>query len=577
MVVGYIDYFINERHAKIKVLAIEEPGSLNMDEQDIREEFSPSGYVFEDSFTSKYEQYIEGDVIRFVPLENSYSFDDDSKDKFKIDFIKTKLEYQVITLDNIMTASGTVDMNFLQSIAKNLPDKFFLQNTSGYYGPFKKINNLVKPSTGTTVGFREFLDNIAEYNNKKIVIGNPKKTSSYIDASNDDQLQKWFKEILRSANTPFFKALLENKDWKSELFDLPIGDLSVDKAKLKKVISQLDSFDITLNELKVLCDNSEKLKGYFENKVDIFKREIIKEKKIEMQEELGALTNIIDALKKQKTKGEKELEVLIAKKIKVEADTSHFLKNKDRLLADFKVLQSLLPNTNNSISTEKKIESFLIEESETDFESSELSIKEFDNNIIHYLANYSKGIEEVKFRFIREMIATYNCVFADSLELVLAFIKATNNYRYIISQVEAKWLSFKDCWENGLSEIWSLAYEKPDVIHFLILRDCNLSSPECYAAPLLDVDRGIRERLPYDGRGWPKNLRIIATTQPTPEVGLPVLESTFNNWGAIRKIDLVVEPDEAPELYKGYLGIKEFEKWKKYKLDITNNISEYLS
>lgn len=578
MVIGYIEYLIHDKHARIKIVAIEEYGSLNMDEQQIQMKFAPSGHVFEDSFTDKYQIYNIGDFIRFVPVENSYSIEDPNKDKFKIKSIKTKLDYQVVFLENFLLGTDSINMNFLQSIEKDLPDKFFLQNDVGFYGSFKKVNGIVKPSKGTVVEFRESLSNIASYKDKKIVVGNPEKTEISIDASTDEQLQKWFRNILRTSDTIFSKSLLDNKDWKTELLSLPIDSSNVEKSKLNRVVEYFDSYEFTLGELKTLLNNSDNLRSSFEKKINVYKSEIVKERKAEIQGEIRALTSIVSELKSEKSRYKKEVESLKTEIEKIEKDLNHFLENKERLLADFKVFQSLLqPSDYSPLPKEEPMVSFLIEKSNTNFDSTQFSKSEFDETISSFLAKRGKQTEETKFRSIREIIATFNCVFSNSLELMLAFIEATNNYRYIISQVEVKWLTFRDFWENGLKDIWVLAYNDPKVLHFLILRDCNLSSPECYASPLLDVDRGLREGLPYDGRPWPSNLRIIATTQPVPEVGLPLLKSTFYHWGGVKNFSLIDIPQQAPKIIDGYISIEKFESWKVDKLDISDNqLEEYI-
>lgn len=578
MVIGYIEYLIHDKHARIKVLAIEESGSLNMDEQQIQMEFSPEGYVFEDSFINKYEGYKKGDFIRFGPIENSHSIGNSGKDRYKVEFIKTKLDYQVVNLSNFLIGSDTIDMNLLQSLEKDLPDNFFLQNDLGFYGSFKKVNGIIKPSKGTVVEFRKSLSNVASFNDKKIVIGNPEKAEVFVDASTNEQLQKWFRKVLRNSDTTFSKALLNSKDWKTELLSLPIDSSNVEKSKLNRVVDYFDSYEFTLEELKILLNKSDNLRSSFEKKIDVYKSDIIKERKAEIQGEVRALTSIVSELKSEKNNYEKEVEGLKTEIEKVERDLNHFLENKERLLADFKVFQSLLqPSDYSPPLKEESMVSFLIEKSDTDFDSTQFSKSEFDESVSSFLAKRSKQAEETKFRSIREMIATFNCVFSNSLELILAFIEATNNYRYIISQVEVKWLTFRDFWENGLKDIWVLAYSDPKVLHFLILRDCNLSSPECYAAPLLDVDRGLREGLPYDGRPWPSNLRIIATTQPVPEVGLPLLKSTFYHWGGVKNFNLIDIPQQAPKVIDGYISVEKFESWKVDKLDISDNqLEEYI-
>ena len=66
------------------------------------------------------------------------------------------------------------------------------------------------------------------------------------------------------------------------------------------------------------------------------------------------------------------------------------------------------------------------------------------------------------------------------------------------------------------------------VIYFL--EDVNLSSPECYAKPLLDVVRVIRKRIPYAESSYPQNLRILMTKASVedPAIGLPVIQDTFD-------------------------------------------------
>ncbi len=161
--------------------------------------------------------------------------------------------------------------------------------------------------------------------------------------------------------------------------------------------------------------------------------------------------------------------------------------------------------------------------------------------------------------------------------MILAFIEATNNAIYTIIQIEPKWLSFKDLVDNGLKELWLSAFEKPDVLHFAILRDVNLSSPECYANPLIDLDRNLRTKLPFIEKAWPPNLRIIGTIQPVPEVGLSVLKSTFDNWGGLPTYGLQftsVNPSE----YKGQaLQVTNFNTWICDRDDINNYLDQYIS
>lgn len=578
MVVGYIERFISDKNARIKVLAFERADSLVMDEQQIKMEFTPYGYVFEDSFAIKYVDFNKGDFIRFSVTENPYSVGHEDKDRFKIKSIKNKLDYEVIFYDDFLINDKAIDMVLLQSLEKELPDRFFLQNGVGYYGPFKKINGIVKPIKGVSVNFRKFLTNTISYENKTIVFGHPKKSEILIDASTNEQLQKWFKELLKISNTKFSETLLSNKDWKSQLLSLPIEEFDLEKAKLNRVISYFDKYESTLEELENLSNVSHKLQGFFKEKVDLFKNDIIKQKEVEIEKAIKQLTLKVLTLKAEEKGHEEKIEDLIIEKQKIENDYNHIVKNKDRLLADFKVFQNLTISTEVTPFKHESPLNYLVKESDINLNSLKISKTQFDELISQFLAKRRKKTETIKFRTLREMIASFNCIFSNSLELVLAFIEATNNYRYIISQVEVKWLSFNDFWESGLRDIWLLAHNDPNILHFLILRDCNLSSPECYAAPLLDVDRELRESLPYDARSWPNNLRIIATTQPVPEVGLPILKSTFYNWGGLANLNLIDTPKQIPKDSEGYLTVAEFNSWIVDKTELIgdNRLEEYL-
>jgi hypothetical protein len=138
--------------------------------------------------------------------------------------------------------------------------------------------------------------------------------------------------------------------------------------------------------------------------------------------------------------------------------------------------------------------------------------------------------------------------------LGIAFAEAVGNTNYIIQQVEPDWLHFSDFWKNGLGAIWHSAHNHPEILHFLFLEDINLSSPECYARPLFDVINGIRKHIPYGKTAYPENLKIFATKASTvePEIGLPLIEKTFEGWGAVGFNDKLYETSDSD--YKSLSG-----------------------
>jgi hypothetical protein len=132
-------------------------------------------------------------------------------------------------------------------------------------------------------------------------------------------------------------------------------------------------------------------------------------------------------------------------------------------------------------------------------------------------------------------MAIYKTILVKDIAIGVAIAESTNNCKYIIQQVEADWLHFKDFWNNGLGSLWQSAKENPSQMHFLLLEDMNMSSPELYARPLTDILRGIRKQIPFGKTSFPENLRIIGTLAPVedPKIGLPIFEQTFKDWGEI--------------------------------------------
>lgn len=575
MVIGFIDYFINEKNAKIKVLAFKKNDEWITSDIEIINEFPPYGFVFEDSFTHKFTNYYEKEFILFTARENPYSEGD--KDKYKIEHLKERLSYYVVSHKGFMRDDYSIDMESLQEISEELPDKFYLKNEKGYYGPFKKVNGVIKAKTGKSVEFRKELNFQLSYDEKSIVFENPEPAKATIDVSTKQQLQKWFKDILSKSENPFLKSLLKNSNWKEIFLDTKIENIETEKSKLNRVISSAEDLVLTLKELELLASKSDDLAGIIEQKSELFKEEIISAKKHEIDEQIKTDKKELELLEKQKEVLKRELKDKKTQVSKAKKDLEYIEENKQRLILDFNVFQNLGNNTlAATIENEKQPEKKFFIEQSGKYSTHYPDKKAFDQSISKHLSVFKKQLVNPKFREAREIIATYNCSFSSSIELILSFIHATNNYKYLISQVEVKWLSFEDLWNNGLKDIWESAHENEEILHFLILRDINLSSPECFAGPLFDLDRGFRKRLPYDGRNWPKNFRVIATHLPTPEIGLHLYESTFSNWGALPHYEF--EEAEIQEVSNQYgLRIKDFLDWMEDKEDMKNYLNEYIS
>ncbi len=583
MVVGYIHHFKNERHALVKVVAYKNNGVLVKEQEKIDENFPVRGYVFEPDFKSRYSNFVEDDYISFVEEPNPYSINGGAE--FKIKSRVQKVEYQVIDDNNLPVNQGAINIEYLQNKIEELPDKFYIKNGQGFYGPFKKERGEIKPKTGTTVEFRSSIDCIISSHKNdsiKYIFVKPGKPEKELDASNSKQLQDWFKEFLKKSDSEFWKQLFENTNWREDLLMLSNKKSHIEKAKLDKVINNLLSYELTLQELDWLACTSINLLIDYNKLVNQFKEEIIIQKEGEINAVVEDGKYQLQIFDNQKTEIQNTIIQLKEEKKQIENDCKYLVENKERLLADFKVLSNIsslklndpqYPVSPVSISKKK---TYTLEESDQKSDLPKLKKKEFDQLVSELLRTYRKTTSISNFTEPREIITSFNSTLSHSLEFALSFIRATNNYRYILCQIEVKWLSFKDLWENGLEEIWQSAYNDSERLHFFILRDINLSSPECYARPLLDIDAGLRERMPFDERKWPKNLRIIGTKQSCPEIGLPILSTTFKNWGGLPEYELEdCSLKHAPEI-KGMISLEKFLSWRiEDRLELPNDIEKY--
>lgn len=651
MVVGYIEFFINQSHAKIKVLAFKKENIWVKDQDEILNIFLPNGNVFEPSFTLNNEMYREKDFIMFEETENPKAINEND-DIYKIKGkVKNKLEYEIINAPNLLNDEFSVNFNYVQANFEDLPYNFYLKNSKGYYGLFKKQDDKIMSSKGTTVNFFKNLDNhTITYNDRTVIFENPVISEIQVDFSSDDQLVSWFKKELKIA------AILDQTNLSKVnefLSTLSFADDHINQSKIDRIRKILGSINFTIEELKYLVNSSEDLSSLVIDTIDKHKTEVIESQKskidLDLNEYRAKSKNEIDRIDseikvlsnqlnndstserlvkiaKDLNKGLKEVtEFLKSKGIIIESkptslvnlesqlflykefgnaknkkisqatddlaklnleiqdinknkeslqsEVTHLSQNREAIITDIKLILDITStpkkiDNDNNISKSYIIEEFSLPNNE------QLNNDEFQYNFNQSLNKRNKTFDS-RFNEFKKIIATFNCTLSSNIEVILAFLEASNNAIYTIIQVEPRWLSFKDLIDNGLAEIWESAINKPESLHFAILRDLNISSPECYAAPLIDLDRVIRNKLPYVNQPWPKNLRIIGTIQPIPEVGLPILSSTFENWGGLPDYTLTYASNNGNSLIEKKLTVDSFISWKSE--DLNNYIDEYIN
>ena len=117
----------------------------------------------------------------------------------------------------------------------------------------------------------------------------------------------------------------------------------------------------------------------------------------------------------------------------------------------------------------------------------------------------------------------------------MSVIYATGRCRYITSYVSVSWKSFSDLWENGLVQIIDSCKRNPQDIHYLVLRNINLSYTPNYLQPLLDAQRGFVNTLPNSSEVYPANLKVLMTA--TEDDVIPLTKDSLQYIGCVSKKD----------------------------------------
>ena len=591
-VVGIIEKELGGNSAKIRALGIISINNefLELSEDEAKIHFPPYGFLFEPGFFLNYSFEID-DIIQFWAEENFKA--DERQDKFKLKYRSTDVKSFGINARNIYGFKKTnlvaclsdvsVDDNHSDGVFYGLSDKYII-------GKLRVKNGIVEPALHHRIQIwdRDGQNIIANGNSNRL-LKEPIGDSITLDCMNDKQLFEWFRDLLKQIEPDYVKLLDKNASWRKELPNLfsKVDDerLEADKIRLKRIEDKFELISFTHQEIKLLVDNSENLKEAFYKIIDSHKQEFkngykaeLEKFEAEINEKKVSLNKEITKLEEQKTDKEEEVTQLTeTTKIAIE-EIESLKKNKDRIIKDFSIIKEVL-NSNDLTQTTGE-QSYVVESIIPHKGDKVGNCKNLENDLKCQLCYFN--INSNFSRKILDVVFIYDAILIKDIRIGVALAKATNNAKYIIQQVEPDWLHFKDFWNSGLGEIWQSAQNNPEICHFLILEDLNMSAPECYSCPLMDMLVGVRSLIPFGKSNFPKNLKILASyiSYEEPEIGLPMNKDTFYGWGAVGFRGNIYCNDKTkfeptttfstPEIFKSNI-IDEFEQE-----EIKNDVQEEL-
>jgi len=584
---GVISKRIRENSARIKVLAlIDENKKINkkLDEEGSLKYFPPFGYVFAPSLYSEEDNLEEGDSVIFHFEENKQKKNDEHDSFIISSNTLSKKGHKIYKIPgNFIDDENFLRINELQAFL-NLSENifFFLGTNDSVIGEFKINNGEIRPKVRKEAKVWRINDcNIFEWESNVFLYDIPRSDAGYTykDCMDSKQLSEWFREQLKKINPAFIKQLDDETKWREKLpkilddTDPQLSELN--KIRLSRVMEILENIEFTREEIEILSDNFPNLKKIYEKKIEDFKEEYRNQFKKEFEEERNKQNQEIANLKKELqnlendiSKGKTKLNELEGRTAEHEGTLKHLETNKERLLKDFSIFQSVTnPNVIQPAISSNGALSYLIEE-EKPFGTPIARIEDFRERLEYFLNQY-KIRKELSSRLLNAA-AAFRCFFVPEISFAVALAEAAGNTKYIIQQVEPDWLHFKNFWENGLGVLWDSSHNEPDKLHLLILEDINLASPECWGRPLFDLLAGLRKKIPYGNTSWPANFKIAATWLPSdsPKIGLPLYKQTFSDWGAVILKDFKCNQTGNLNLKEGYITPQQLDEWKPDELEI---------
>jgi hypothetical protein len=531
----------NTEDARIRIVGINQLKFTEFSKEASRNMFPPHGFVRAYHFFDNYPSLEEKDLIQFNCTINERF--QSGWDVYKMSSKPQKKGGLIFSVEDIVCDRGYVD---LLTLVHKIPERksaFYLLAEDKYVISKLTIKNgqLVPPPAGYLQLWDRSECTIVTGEGQDYLVEEPTAMPRLIDCSPMEKLFERFRSQLRELHFETISHLDQNTTWRKDILKLLNDgtDPRLVKIRAERLSNAFDQLELSLTETKQIIESSEKFADRFTAALETFKEEFLqqnfKEKsrlEAEARQEQSRLNNELDKIQRKIKATKSEHEKLDKQMAETRSALDHLNQNKDRLLADFRLFSDIplspppsLPNPTGHLP------SFLLEELSPPPDAVLLTREQLIERLQFFFRQ--RQLDDGMAAGALDIFLLYPAVFIPHPKVALALIHAFGNARYIIQQTGPNWLDFTSLWQNGLGTIWEAASKDPGKLHVLMLEDLNLSSPECYARPLLDIIDGTRSKIPCAGTCFPPNLRILATkaTSSNPAIGLPLYHQTFVQWG----------------------------------------------
>lgn len=526
---------------RIEILSFKQNGKPVTNRVDIKSTFKPHGFVFAPKFFEKFS-FDGNDLIEFNTIANP-TVKGENLDTVLMDVTTgcKSAGFRVLHLSlNVMFNERSFNQPLLkQYVGEEIPH-FYIKVGVFLYGPFKSTLYDVVPKTGTVVNKCNFTTKEFLFNDTQIILFEPEEVIDKVDCMTSQQLVLWLKEHIRNQQLDIdasqLRIALDAQDFQG-----------LDIVRAQRLFESTQSIVLAREEINAVLSISPDFKKLYESAIAQMSNEIRQELIHPLEKENKQLQQSVTSLNAQIKKLKKEEEIYQSNVSQLHKDHAFFSSEKTRLIEDIKA-HALVHDRSTVSTTLITYEVQVFSHTAEPYSGLEA--------FVHTVNDSVQTHENGKSRFVHKILYQFNsfkCFLCKDTRMPLQIARLSNNCKVLLQQVEPDWLKFESLYNNGLQHIWRSAHEHPEMLHFFILQDINMAAIECYGRPLLDLASGIRKKLPSTELPWPDNLWIFGVPLVIAEdnnFGLPLLEKTFEDWGAFPIVGKVaVNGDASSDKY----------------------------
>lgn len=570
------------------------------------------GKVFAYKFNLNY-RYLKGCIVCLCIQPSNK----DDKERYVWDWGAEVIEYgrRIHTIKGVFTEDSQQNYDILANNDLLDVDSDKLVYSDG------KIYQIIPDNTDNVLKYWEAssLEMVSVDGYKYFVGLSLPKHDGLLDITNDEQLVNWYLSKVVKKNWSGIVQAQSFRNSESFLRDLLISQNKLDAAtianRLKRLLSIDTSISLMFDSLMEIAETpwfsevvnrtiaKEKLHLIEELRNDnTAEIQSIKEdydlELMQLKEEQKAKIETLQQEFNQKKKDfseqersfdiklqEKNIEIeLIQEAIKekrqtiaaIEESIAKLNDRKASIIQDFSIIHEVLSASapQNKVATEQSSRKFALEK----ISYSENPISRFQA-YVKSLENILKSNDAPKYspQALARLLAKFFVVLCPSQAIAQALILASHKCFYITEYVSAKWASFDDLWNNGLAYIVERCNANPEIIHFLILQNINISYLPNFLQPLADLQKGLITKFPATDITLPSNLRILCTVAEDELIEMPA--TILKYFGCIDKACQFETPGVmkmADDASLGYLTAEELHREGQQEFEVHNMFEQYI-